>query len=341
MIVPGLSFTSKKEIMKIGIVGGTGNISQSIVRLLLEKGHEVVSFNRGRAMKAPEGVRVIQGDRSNREDFEHKMQAEKFEAAIDMICFNAEDAASSVRAFRGVGWFVQTSTTCTYGIQYDYFPVDETHPLRPNTEYGRNKVSADDIYLEAYYREKFPVIVIKPSTTYGPVQGMLRQICWDFSWIDRVQKGKPIVVCGDGFALHQHMHVDDIAKAFLGVIGKEHTIGQTYNAVNPGYITWADYHRLAGKILGKEVILVGVPFEDLKRLNIPNSGILEDEFAYNDYYSSEKLFRDIPEFHPQISLEQGMYQVFEVMEREGRIPNSDEVKWEDDVIEKQKRVSTA
>ena len=102
--------------MKIGIVGGTGNISQPIVRLLLEQGYEVVCFNRGQTIKAPKDVRVIQGDRWNREDFEHKMQAEKFDAAIDMICFNAEDSASSVRAFRGVGWFVQTSTVCTYGI---------------------------------------------------------------------------------------------------------------------------------------------------------------------------------------------------------------------------------
>jgi nucleoside-diphosphate-sugar epimerase len=324
--------------MKIGIVGGTGNISQSIVRLLLEKGHEVVCFNRGQTIMPPDGVRVIQGDRSDREDFERKMQSEKFDAAIDMICFNAEDAASSVRAFRGVGWFVQTSTTCTYGIQYDYLPVDETHPLRPNTGYGRNKVAADDVYLEAFHREKFPVVIIKPSTTYGPVQGMLRQICWDFSWIDRVKKGKPILVCGDGFALHQHMHVDDIAKAFFGVLSKENTLGQTYNAVNRGYITWAEYHRLAGKILGKDVELVGVPFEDLKRFNIPHIGILEDEFAYNDYYSSEKLFRDVPEFQPQISLEQGMTQVFEVMEREGRIPNSDALKWEDEIIERYRRL---
>jgi nucleoside-diphosphate-sugar epimerase len=216
--------------------------------------------------------------------------------------------------------------------------VDETHPLRPNTAYGRNKVAADDAYLEAYHRERFPIVIIKPSTTYGPVQGMLRQICWDFSWIDRVKKGRPILVCGDGFALHQHMHVDDIAGAFVGVIGKEHTIGQTYNAVNRGYITWADYHHLAGKVLGKEVELVGVPFEDLKRLNVPHVGILEDEFAYNDYYSSEKLFRDVPEFHPQISLEQGMTHVFEVMEREGRIPNSDELKWEDEIIERYARL---
>jgi hypothetical protein len=84
---------------------------------------------------------------------------------------------------------------------------------------------------------------------------------------------------------------------------------------------------------------VGVQFEDLKRLNVPDIDILEDEFAYNAYYSSEKLFRDVPEFHPQISIEQGMTQVFEVMGREGRIPNSDELTWEDEIIAKQKRVS--
>lgn len=324
--------------MKICIVGGTGNISQPIVKLLLEKGHEVALFNRGQTAKAPAGVRIITGDRYNREDFEYKMQAEKFDVAIDMICFSAEDAASSIRAFRGVGWFVQTSTVCTYGIQYDYLPVDETHPLRPNTEYGRNKAAVDHVYLEAYHREKFPVVIIKPSTTYGPVQGMLRQICWDFSWIDRVKKGKPVIVCGDGFAIHQHLHVDDIAHAFAGVIGKEHTIGQIYNAVNRGYYTWLDYHKLANKVLGKDVELIGIPFEDLKRLNVPDMGILEDEFAYNDYYSPEKLFRDVPEFNPRISLKQGMTQVFEVMEREGRIPNSDEVTWEDEIIAKYRKL---
>src|SRR5687767_4220154 len=54
-----------KEVMKICIVGGTGNISQSMVRLLLEQGHEVVCFNRGQTDKVPGGVRLIQGDRHN------------------------------------------------------------------------------------------------------------------------------------------------------------------------------------------------------------------------------------------------------------------------------------
>ena len=324
--------------MKIGIVGGTGNISKSIVRLLLEEGHDVVCFNRGESAELPEGARLIQGDRNNRSEFERLMQTEKFDAAIDMICFNAEDAASSVRAFRGVGWFVQTSTVCTYGIQYDYFPADESHPLRPITEYGRDKAAADHVFLEAYHREKFPAIILKPSTTYGPVQGMLRQVSWDFSWIDRIKKGKPILVCGDGNALHQHLHVDDAAQAFVGVIGKEHTIGKTYNLVNRGYITWADYHRLAMKILDQECELVGVPFADLKVLNVPDFEICEEIFAHHVYYSSDQLFRDIPEFHPQISLEGGMAQVFEHMERAGRIPDSDPLTWEDEIIARQRRI---
>jgi hypothetical protein len=132
--------------------------------------------------------------------------------------------------------------------------------------------------------------------------------------------------------------VDDAAQAFVGVIGKEHTIGKTYNLVNRGYITWADYHRTGMRILDRECELVGVPFADLKKLEVPDFEICEEIFAHHVYYSSEQLFRDIPEFHPQVSLEIGMAQVFESMAREGRIPDSDSLTWEDEIIARQKRV---
>ncbi len=324
--------------MRICVVGGTGNISTSIVRLLLEKGQEVTIFNRGVHGSVTDGARLIKGDRNDREDFEKKMQAAKFDAAIDMICFNAVDAQSSVRAFRGVSQYVMTSTVCTYGIESDWFPVTEDHPLRPITEYGRDKAAADAVFLEAYYREKFPVTIIKPSTTYGPQQGMVRQVAWDFSWIDRVRKGKPILVCGDGNALHQHLHVDDAAKAFVGVLGKSHTIGQTYNMVKRGFITWADYHRTAMKVLDQEVDLVGVPLVVLRKMNIPEFDICEEIFAHHVYYSADKLFRDVPEFQPTISLQQGMTEVFQVMEIDGRIPDSDSITWEDEIIKRVKGI---
>jgi nucleoside-diphosphate-sugar epimerase len=318
--------------MRVCVVGGTGNISTSIVDLLLVNGHDVTVYNRGLHRPVPEGVRLILGDRNNRADFEKRIQKEKFDAAIDMICFSAEDARSSFRAFREVGHFVMTSTVCTYGIDYDWLPVTEDHPLRPITDYGRDKAAADAVFLEMFYREGFPVTIIKPSTTYGPQQGMLRQVAWDFSWIDRIRKGKPILICGDGNALHQHLHVDDAAKAFVGVLGKEYTLGQVYNMVKRGYTTWVDYHRTAMKVLGREVDLIGVPFAILAKMEIPNFDICEEIFAHHVYYSPEKLFRHVPEFQPVISLEAGMTQVFEAMDRDGRVPNSDELTWEDEII---------
>ncbi len=233
--------------MKVCIVGGTGNISASIVSLLLTQGHEVTIFNRAQRGTPPDGVRIIEGDRYNPDEYERKLGAETFDAAIDMLCFTAEDARSSLRAFKEVGQFVMCSTVCTYGIDYDWFPATEDHPLRPITDYGRGKAAADAVFLEAFYGRGYPVTIIKPSTTYGPQQGMTRQVAWDFSWIDRIRKGKPIVVCGDGKALHQHLHVDDAAYGFVGVLGNPRALGQTYNLVGQGFITWADYHRTAMK----------------------------------------------------------------------------------------------
>ena len=323
--------------MKVVIVGGTGNISESIVRVLLEQGHDVACFNRGQHGTLPDGVRQITGDRKDRAAFESAMQREKFDAAIDMICFDKEDALSSIRAFRGVGHFVQCSTVNTYGIDYDYLPVTEDHPLRPISDYGRGKVAADAAYLGAWYDEQFPVTIIKPSTTYGPQIGLLRQVAWDYSWLDRIKKGKPVAVCGDGHVIHGFLHIDDAALGFAGVLGKQHCLGQTYNLVNRGYYTWADHHRVAMQMLGREVELVGVPLQTIVAHKVPGSDICRDSFAYNLYYSAERLFRDVPEYQPRISLLEGMQRVYAAMEEAGTIPNSDDIEWEDRLIAAQLR----
>jgi nucleoside-diphosphate-sugar epimerase len=324
--------------MKIGIVGGTGNISTSIVARLLEGGHEVVGVNRGQSAEPPAGVRTVVVDRHDRPRFETLMQAERFDAAIDMICFDKDDAESDIRAFGAVSHFVYCSTVCTYGVEFDYMPVDERHPRRPTTGYGRGKVAADSTFLAAHYGAAFPVTIIKPSITYGPKMGLLRQIAWDFSWIDRVRKGKPIAICGDGLAAHQFLHVDDAALAFAGVIGKQHMIGNTYNMTRRGFTTWVDYHRTAMRVIGRDVELVGVPLADLVARNVPNVGICAEIFAFNGYYNSEALYHDVPEFAPRVSLEAGMARVINALDSDGRIPDSDEIQWEDDLIAAQRRM---
>ena len=325
--------------MKICVIGGTGNISTSIVKCLLKQKHEVFCFNRGQSGSVPEGSHSIIGDRNDQEVFEKAMQDESFDIAIDMVCMDASQALSSIRAFRNVQQFVMCSTVSTYGVQYDRFPITENHPLRPTTDYGRNKAKADTVLMDAHKRYGFPVTIIKPSTTYGPQMGLLRQISWDFAWIDRIRKGKPILVCGDGNTKHQFMHVDDAALAFFGVLGKKQCIGKVYNMVSRKYCTWAEYHTTAMKVIGKKVELIGVPYTDLEQLKVPAFDICRDVFSHNLYYSSEKLFSDVPKFQPQISLEEGMRQVLKVMDRDGRIPNSDKLIWEDRIIKKQRQGS--
>ncbi len=320
--------------MRICIVGGTGNISTSIVRLLLEMGHDVTCFNRGQSGTLLDGAKLIVGDRSERENFEAAMQAERFDAAIDMICFNREDAFSDVRAFRDVSHFVQVSTVCTYGVDYDWLPVTVDHPLRPISDYGRNKVAADEAFMDAHSRDGFPVTIVKPSTTYGPKMGMLRQIAWDFSWISRVQAGRPILICGDGLAIHQFLHVDDAALGFANMLGRAKCIGQTYNLVRRGFVSWKEYHETAMEVLGRTVEMIGVSCRDLELLEVPDYEICRDIFRHNVYYSAEKLFADVPEFAPCISLADGMERVFAAMRTEDRIPPSPAGGWEDQIIDR-------
>jgi nucleoside-diphosphate-sugar epimerase len=267
--------------MRICVIGGTGHISTSLVTFLLTQGHEVTCVTRGQSGEVPAGARWMLGDRTDRATFERRMQATRFDAAIDMICFTREDAASSVRAFPHVQHFVQCSTVCTSRIDHNWMPVTENHPLRPVTAYGRHKAEADAVFLEAYHQQGFPVTIVKPSTTYGPSQGLLRQIAWDVSWINRIRQGKPLLICGDGNALHQHLHVDDAALGYTHIIGKAHCLGQVYHLVGRGCITWADYHRTAGRVLGRQVELVGVPLADLMALNVPNVQICREVFAHH------------------------------------------------------------
>jgi nucleoside-diphosphate-sugar epimerase len=98
--------------MRVVILGGTGNISSGIVKQLLEKGYNVICYNRGNSDSTPKGARQIVGDRNDRDAFELVMQKEKFDMAIDMISFNAEDAASSIAAFRGVKHLGLSSFLC-------------------------------------------------------------------------------------------------------------------------------------------------------------------------------------------------------------------------------------
>ncbi|MCB1105945.1 MAG: NAD-dependent epimerase/dehydratase family protein, partial [Cephaloticoccus sp.] len=88
--------------MKVLIIGGTGLISTGIVKALKTRGADITVFNRGQTEDRLGEVRHLRGDRNNPAEFEQAIaDAGPWDVAIDMICFNATQAESDVRALRG------------------------------------------------------------------------------------------------------------------------------------------------------------------------------------------------------------------------------------------------
>ena len=152
---------------------------------------------------------------------------------------------AAVRAFRGRQAPHLLLDRLHLGVAYDWLPVTEDHPLRPITDYGRNKVAADARVPGGLPPRGLPGHHHQALHHLRPALEPAAADRLGIGWVDRVRKGKPIVVCGDGRALHQWLYVDDAAPAFAFVLGRERCIGQTYNMMKHEFGTWADYHRTA------------------------------------------------------------------------------------------------
>ena len=321
--------------MKVLVIGGTGNISRGIVAALQNRNHEVVLFNRGQhADPPPSDVRVIHGDRKNREDFEAKVGAEEWDAVIDMISFNAEDAASALRACQGrVGHFVHCSTVMTYGPPFSGINLPETAPLQGTSGYGLGKIEADNLLLEAHAHDGFPVTIFKPSYTHGPGMNLHRQVGGDGSWIDRLRKGKPILSAGDGLNYFQFLSSRDAGIAFTEVLGRSDCFGEIYNIVHPQARTWDEWHRAAAEALGVDIEIVHVSQETLIAMAPERFSGLRGNFGHTQIFSHEKLTAVLPEFTPQVPVTESVAENIAWMDKHNLVPDSDADDLEDQIIE--------
>ncbi len=318
--------------MRVLVIGGTGNISSGVVGALLERNHQVVVFNRGQRCDSPPNVQVIHGDRQDREDFERRLRAERFDAVIDMISFDAGDAASSLRAFRGrVDHFVHCSTVMTYGPPFSGINLDESGPLNGSSSYALGKIAADALLLKAYEEDGFPVTIFKPSYTYG--KGMLgRQAGGQGSWIDRLRKGKPILSAGDGLNYFQFLSSRDAGVGFAEVLGRSKCLGEIYNMVNPTPMTWDEWHRNVAGALGVTADIVHVPQDTLIAISPERFGDLSENFGHTQVFSGAKLARDVPEFRPQPPSIESLAESIAWMDSNGLVPDSDADDLEDRII---------
>ncbi len=307
--------------MKVLVLGGTGVISRSIVSQLLEKNHEVTTFNRGKKSLDFKGhVEQLVGDRSNREEFEASMGKHKFDVVIDMICFNAEDAKSTLRAFRGrVEQLVICSSVAAYKRPYNSLPVSEDgEELFDNPAFGYafNKAEMERYINREAIQEKLNVTIVRPSLTYGVGAaniGVLRQ---NYGIVDRIRKGKPLIMFGDGTTPWSFTFVPDLAKGFVGVVGNKKTYGQCYHITNEDRHIWEDLYLEFGKLVGREPDIRHISSELLCKAAPNLFNHLYYEKSYAGIFDNTKIKRDVPGFNAGITLGEGLKTILEWFEKE-------------------------
>jgi nucleoside-diphosphate-sugar epimerase len=311
--------------MNVLLLGGTGLISTGIVKHLLARKANVTLFNRGqRENRLPPGTQAITGDRNNFEAFETEMKSRSFDVVIDMICFNPRQAESAVRAFAGrCAHYIFCSTVCTYGSQIpSNVLIDETFPQNPVSQYGREKMACEDIFLRAHDAKQFNATVIRPSHTYGPGHFLIDNLEFNPTAWDLIQRNLPVLCAGDGLGLWVSTHRDDCGKLFAYAAMNDRTYGQCYNATRDRIFTWREYYREASAALGKKPQIIFMPAAWIISHDPARFGLLREITQFHGAYASEKARRDVPEFHCEVEFARGANETFADVRRRNAWKNS-------------------
>ncbi len=313
--------------MKVLIIGGTGLISVSITNFLIERGDDVTLFNRGKStLPTHPAAKVIHGDRTDYAAFEAQMtEARRFDVVMDMVGYQPEDGLSAVRAFSGrVGHFVFCSTVDVYRKPAFRFPILESEPYGGLNPYSIKKVQIEKTLLEAQQNGAFPLTIIRPAYTYGESRGPLYILGGRIGLLDRIRRGKPLVLHGDGSSLWTACHRDDVARAFVGAAYNPNTFGKTYHTPGEEWMSWNLYiQRIAEAMGAPEPRIVHIPTDLLGKVAPKRAYTLVTNFQFHNIFDTTAAHTDLG-FRYTIPWVAGVRRMLSWLEENQQVENSDQ-----------------
>jgi NAD dependent epimerase/dehydratase len=191
----------------------------------------------------------------------------------------------------GVKRFIQTSTSEVYGTA-QYVPIDEKHPLQPQSPYSATKIASDAIALSFYYAFNLPLVVARPFNTYGPRQSARAVIP---SIIIQLAAGKTDISLGNLTATRDFTFVEDTCRGFKAIAEMEGGEGEVFHIGSNHEIAVGDLFQLIAEIMGSKAKIVADQARfrpeksEVQRLRCENSKL-----------------RKAGGFVPQVSLREGL-----------------------------------
>ena len=155
----------------------------------------------------------------------------------------------------GVKRVINTSTSEVFGTAR-YVPIDEAHPLQPQSPYSASKIAADSLALSFYHSFGLPLTVARPFNTYGPRQSARAVIP---TMISQIASGMKEIHLGDTSPTRDFNYVEDTCRAMIALAGSERTVGEVVNIGSNTEISIADTFALVRELMGSDAQLVTAP----------------------------------------------------------------------------------
>ena len=152
----------------------------------------------------------------------------------------------------GVSRLINTSTSEVYGTA-QYVPINENHPLQPQSPYSATKIAADAMAMSFHNSFDLPVTIARPFNTYGPRQSARAIIP---TIITQIATGKKKIKLGDTSPTRDFNYVEDICRGFIMLAESEKTIGEIVNIGSNTEISVGDILELIKELMSSNVIFI-------------------------------------------------------------------------------------
>ena len=306
---------------KILITGGTGFIGSHLAELCIKLGYKVTVFDRynpnynlGNLENSiyKNRINFIFGDIR---DFDSVDKAIKSSDAVfhlaaligipysyispnAYIKTNVEGTYNVLESCKNnkIKKTIITSTSEVYGTA-KYVPIDENHPLQPQSPYSASKISADNLALSYYYSFGLPLTILRPFNNFGPRQSQRAIIPTIINQL--INNKDKALNLGNTNPTRDFLFVEDTCRAYVNCLRKANFKGEIINIGTGFEISIKNTAKIISKILNKKFVLK----KSIIRVRSKNT---EVQRLCSSNKKAKKLINWKPELHNIIGFEKGL-----------------------------------
>lgn len=213
------------------------------------------------------------------------------ESYVDTNVKGTLNLCQAARA-HGIEKFIHTSTSEVYGTA-QYVPIDEQHPLVPQSPYSATKIAADSLALSFFFSFELPVVIARPFNTYGPRQSARAVIP---TIISQLAAGIQEVHVGDLSTTRDFTFVEDTCRGLMAIGALDGGLGETFNIGSNSEISMGELFELIAEAIGMPA---AVPVRDERRVRPAGSEVQR-------LWCDNRKLRRATNFSPRVSLREGL-----------------------------------